>query len=204
MNTKKQSLYTCLYVASVALLVLLQCCQLEWSGFVFFADRVNTKLVLGRPFLYYVLSAGAVALPTLLLKIAGGGYRVAGSITCVLYTALSIANYYVIDLHGSPLYPDEFLNTKTAFQVLSGYELTLPKKMLTLLLFTVAELVLLWGIVPRLQRRAAHGFRQRRLRWWFWLLSGSLMGRSARKWKIISASRPGRPRWKAAAIRLHL
>lgn len=151
MNTKEQPLYTCLYAASVALLVLLQCCQLEWSGFVFFADRMNTSLIFGRPFLYYVLSAGAVALPTLLLKIAGGD-RVAGSITCVLYTALSIANYYVIDLHGSPLYPDEFLNTKTAFQVLSGYELTLPKKMLTLLLFAVVELVLLWVVMPRLQK----------------------------------------------------
>ena len=73
MNTKKQPLYICLHAASVALLVLLQCCQLEWSGFVFFADRMNTSLIFGRPFLYYVLSAGAVALPTLLLKIAGGG-----------------------------------------------------------------------------------------------------------------------------------
>ena len=195
MNTKKQPLYICLYAASVALLVLLQCCQLEWSGFVFFADRMNTSLIFGRPFLYYVLSAGAVALPTLLLKIAGGD-RVAGSITCVLYTALSIANYYVIDLHGSPLYPDEFLNTKTAFQVLSGYELTLPKKMLTLLLFAVVELVLLWVVVPR--------FRQRWLRWWHWLLLGFLMGRSVQKWKTISASRPGRPRWRAADIRLPL
>ena len=52
MNTKKQPLYTCLYAASVALLVLLQCCQLEWSGFVFFADRMNTSLIFGRPFLY--------------------------------------------------------------------------------------------------------------------------------------------------------
>ncbi len=51
---KKQPLYTCLYAASVALLVLLQCCQLEWSGFVFFADRMNTSLIFGRPFLYYV------------------------------------------------------------------------------------------------------------------------------------------------------
>ena len=161
MNTKKQPLYVCLYIACVALLVLLQCCQLEWSGFVFFADRLNVSLIFARPFLYYVLAAGAMALPTLLLKIIGGGYSVAGSITCVLYTALSIANYYVIDLHGSPLYPDEFLNTKTAFQVLSGYQLSVPKKMLTLLLFTVVELVLLWVVMPRLQKRAGQDTKRR-------------------------------------------
>lgn len=161
MNTKKQRLYACLYAAAAVLLVLLQCCQLEWSGFVFFADRLNTNLIFARPFLYYVLTAGAVALPTLLLIIIGGGYSVAGSITCVLYTALSIANYYVIDLHGSPLYPDEFLNTKTAFQVLSGYQLSLPKKMLALLLFTAAELVLLWVVMPRLQKQAGQRTKRR-------------------------------------------
>ena len=73
MNTKKQRLYACLYAAAAVLLVLLQCCQLEWSGFVFFADRLNTTLIFARPFLYYVLTAGAVALPTLLLIIIGGG-----------------------------------------------------------------------------------------------------------------------------------
>lgn len=73
MNTKKQRLYACLYAVAAALLVLLQCCQLEWSGFVFFADRLDTNLIFARPFLYYVLAAGAVALPTLLLKIIGGG-----------------------------------------------------------------------------------------------------------------------------------
>lgn len=160
MNTKKQRLYACLYAVAAALLMLLQCCQLEWSGFVFFADRLDTNLIFARPFLYYVLAAGAAALPTLLLKIIGGD-SVAGSITCVLYTALSIANYYVIDLHGSPLYPDEFLNTKTAFQVLSGYQLSLPKKMLTLLLFTAAELVLLWVVMPRLQKQAGRRTKRR-------------------------------------------
>ncbi len=69
-------------------------------------------------------------------------------ILCTLISVFSIANFYVILLHGSPLYPSEFANTRTAFNVLSGYKFPLSPQLFDILALYFLELRLAGLCVP--------------------------------------------------------
>ncbi|MBO4887448.1 MAG: hypothetical protein J5589_03945, partial [Firmicutes bacterium] len=80
--------------------------------------------------------------------------RLGAVILCTLISVFSIANFYVILLHGSPLYPSEFANTKTAFNVLSGYRFSLSPQLFDILALYFLELHLADLCVPIKRSRA--------------------------------------------------
>lgn len=58
-------------------------------------------------------------------------------------TALSVINHYVIEFHGSPLFPNEFHNFRDAVNVLPGYHFSLDFVVLLILLVFGIQLLLL-------------------------------------------------------------
>lgn len=68
--------------------------------------------------------------------------RSSSIIACALITVFSAANYYVILFHGSPLFPGEFANAKTAVNVLSGYRFSISPQIVDVIALFFAELFL--------------------------------------------------------------
>lgn len=67
-------------------------------------------------------------------------WRVALCVTSVLFCIWSIANYYVILFHGSPLYFSELVNTKTAFAVAGTYSYELSVPVICAIIILIAQI----------------------------------------------------------------
>lgn len=64
-------------------------------------------------------------------------------ITSVLSIIWSIANYYTVQYHGSPLFAAEFANLKTAMEVMGGYSFKIDSDVIKLLCVFFALMVVL-------------------------------------------------------------
>ena len=70
----------------------------------------------------------------------------------VLIMLWSIANYYTIQFHGSPLFFSEFQNAGTAMAVIGGYRFRVSTEVLFSLLMGLLELFLISAVAPALLR----------------------------------------------------
>lgn len=82
--------------------------------------------------LYFIVNYAAIFLITLVTVLVVRRERLGIIILSTLVTMFCIANYYVILFHGSPLFPSEFANMKTAANVISGYKYTLSPQLVDL------------------------------------------------------------------------
>ena len=92
--------------------------------------------------LYSVANAFFLLMIYMLLLLAFRKERVAAIISCLIVTIYSIANYYVIMFHGSPLFPNEFANARTAWNVLSSYSVKIGTQVIDIIALFLAELYL--------------------------------------------------------------
>lgn len=117
----------------IALVVFIEYMQLEYS-------TLNTFTPAFREGILSILVNMAVILAmNLLLMVFLQNWKRVLVCTGVFFTIWSIANYYVILFHGSPLYVSELANTKAAMNVLSGYSLEISSTVIGLLvLFLIA------------------------------------------------------------------
>ena len=83
-------------------------------------------------FRYFIVNYAALVFITLLVVLVVQRERLGILILSTLITIFCIANYYVILFHGSPLFPSELANAKTAFNVISGYKYTLSPQLVDL------------------------------------------------------------------------
>ncbi len=73
-------------------------------------------------------------------------WRLAFFITSSILFVYSLANFYVIKFHGSPLFFSEFKNAKTATNVLLGYHFSLDSELLIFLGIFALELIFIFKI----------------------------------------------------------
>ena len=71
----------------------------------------------------------------------------------VLVALWSVANYYTVQYHGSPLIVSEFLNTKTAMAVAGSYRYDVSLVIVVVVFVAAAVLWLVWANRPVLVRR---------------------------------------------------
>ena len=79
----------------------------------------------------------------LLLAVILQSLTLSMTVSSVLFTLWAVANYYVIEYHGRPLFPSEFANTGAAMDVSGGYSLHVTRTILYLLAVFVLEVVLI-------------------------------------------------------------
>ena len=66
--------------------------------------------------------------------------QLACSISAVLTTALSVANHYVYDMHGTPFTMDIIKNTGTALNVISAYKIKISKEIWCVIALAAVQL----------------------------------------------------------------
>lgn len=134
-------------------LFFLELLQLQRSCLDMLGDCVRV-----RPF-SLLLNLGILLLVWLLLSLLSQSRRRGAVLSCCLVALLSIVNYYVIAFHGSPLFPSEFANAKTAMNVLGAYSLFFGPEIAEILGLLLLELYL----ISRFRMEEP----KRRLRWSF-------------------------------------
>ena len=96
-----------------------------------------------------VLAVGAV---NLLFRLLFRRWESTLLLTSALFLLWSLANYYVIEFHGSPLFISEFINIRAAAAVAGGYHYTIGKAVIGLMLIFAVELVCI-GLLSFFLRR---------------------------------------------------
>lgn len=75
----------------------------------------------------------------LLAKLLLQKWHISIAVTAVLVTLWSIANFFVVKFHGSPLVFSEFANFQTAMNVVGGYKLAWERRLTWMVLLGLAE-----------------------------------------------------------------
>lgn len=86
------------------------------------------------------INALVIALINLVLSLLFRSWITTLTLTGILAFFWSLANYYTIEFHGSPLYLSEFHNFNAAVAVLGGYHFSITNAVLGLLLVSIVEL----------------------------------------------------------------
>ncbi len=118
------------------ILVLFQLAQLQRSTLDYLPNIFRIQ------FRYLLINIAALSSLSLLVMLLLRREKLSAVISSTVITVFSTANFYVIQLHGSPLLPSEFANTRTALNVLSGYTLTLSPQLVDVIALFFAELFL--------------------------------------------------------------
>lgn len=107
--------------------------------------------------LSFALCLAILLLLWLLLSLISQSRERGAVLSCCLVTLLAVVNFYVIAFHGSPLFPSELANTRTAMNVLGAYSLYLAPEIAEIIAILLLELYLI--------RRLRMEKVSRRLRW---------------------------------------
>ena len=137
----------------VVAVIFSQSFQLNYSAF----PSIRNYLHMGIAII--CLNALLIACVNLLLRLLFRRWETVLTITSVLSLLWSIANYYVIEFHGSPLFVSEFLNFRAAAAVAGGYEYRISKVVIGLLLVFAVEVFLIVLLRFPLRRFSAAMYR---------------------------------------------
>ncbi|MBO4418454.1 MAG: LTA synthase family protein, partial [Oscillospiraceae bacterium] len=105
--------------------------------------------------LLILLNLGILLWLNLGAKLLFQKWHISIAVTAVLVTVWSIANFYVVKFHGSPLLFSEFANFQTAMNVIDGYTLAWERRLTWMVLLGLAELgaALLLGLCRKRDTR---------------------------------------------------
>lgn len=119
---------------ALLVIVFMQNLILNYSG-------LQTFESLGRQSIVATLFNTLVILSVnLLLTLLIRNWKISLTLTTVIFWVWSIADYYVVKFHGSPLYFSEFANAKTAANVMSGYQLNIGIVVINITIIALAIL----------------------------------------------------------------
>ena len=102
---------------ALLVIVFMQNMMLNYSGLLAFAVFGQQSIVAT------VFNTLVILSINLLFALLIRNWKISLTLTTVIFWVYSIADYYVVKFHGSPLYFSEFANVKTAANVLSSYQL---------------------------------------------------------------------------------
>jgi hypothetical protein len=156
---KKQSfLITVIQAVLAACVILAESIQLNYSAVP------SLEMLLQRPPMIILVNAAILAAVNLAVVLILQSWRLTLLLTSVAATCWSIANYFVTQFHGSPLFFSEFANFRTAMAVAGNYRFGVTKVVIGILLIFLTEAAAI--LVHRLLGRGA----RRKKRWLFRLL----------------------------------
>lgn len=121
-------------ILSVCVVLLFQYISLQYSAMQTIYGIISPGILL---LIYNLLILLAINLLALLIV---QRWNITLAITSVLSCVWSIANYYVILFHGSPLYISELRNTKTAFAVAGTYTYNISGVVILCLIILLMQL----------------------------------------------------------------
>ena len=123
---------------AVLIIVLMQNIILNYSA-------LQTIESIGRQsIIATVLNTFLVLTVNLLFALLIRNWKVSLILTTVLFWVWSVADFYVVKFHGSPLYFSEFANAKTAANVMSGYQLEISA---VVIIITIMAILLIAEII---------------------------------------------------------
>ena len=129
--------YTGIIKFGAAVILFLLLCCLQW--FTLELSATTLKAIKARTFYRSLISISVVLfLNAALLLILGSSFA-AQFCTSLFCTLLAVANYYVFQLHGSPLRLSELRSAFTAANVIGGYQLSFPPPVRYILLIFLLE-----------------------------------------------------------------
>ena len=111
------------------------------------------------PVTFGVLSVLTLAAIYFVLYAIIGNLKTTGLVMSILSTVISVANYYVILFHNSPLSFLELRNFGTAMNVLGSYEIEIAPVVIGLLGLCAAELLIVFIPLRRFQKKRVFGER---------------------------------------------
>ena len=82
------------------------------------------------------------------------GKKKSALVSTLIITIFSVANHYVILFHGSPLFPSEFANAKTALNVLSSYKIMIDRQIVDVVIMLLTELYLIQNLQEDSERKS--------------------------------------------------
>ena len=124
---------------AVLVIVFMQNMILNYSGLQTF-ETLGMQSIVATVFNTMVILS-----VNLLFAILIRNWKVTLTLTTVIFWIWSIADYYVVKFHGSPLYFSEFANAKTAANVMSGYQLEISSVVIIITIIAlaiIAEIIL--------------------------------------------------------------
>ena len=161
----------------------LQTYQLHYSA----ADGYKHFFTLSLPVI--LLNVGLLLWLNLGAKLLFQKWHVSILVTTLLTTLWSIANFFVLKFHGSPLFFSEFANFGTAMNVIEGYRFVWERRITWLLLLAAA------CVIAALILRAC---RKRGAKFWnagdFLLTLAAFAGASLLLWMCLFVWKTPKPR----------
>ena len=117
---------------AVLIIVLMQNIMLNYSALQTFESIGRQSIVATA------LTTVLVLAVNFLLALIIRNWKVSLIFTTILFWIWSVADFYVVKFHGSPLYFSEFANAKTAANVMSGYQLEISAVVIIISIIAIA------------------------------------------------------------------
>lgn len=102
----------------------------------------NIKSILKLPIKYALIYIIIILFVNLSIQLIVNKWNLTFIITTILFSILSITNYYVIMYHGTPFTFNDFKNINTAINVMSSYEFNINRQILLILINATVIIVL--------------------------------------------------------------
>ena len=134
----------------IVAIICMQCFELHFSALL-----LEYWQFAKNPFLL-LINIGIMVVPNLFLVAIIGNWILSLGITSIVCTVLSVANYYVMAFHGTPITVTELANFKTALNVVEGYDFFVDRGILYFTIAFIAEMLgvfILYKLTDRLQMR---------------------------------------------------
>ena len=126
-----------LRIAIIVLVIAAQAFQLNYSAMPSFAACFGIGLTM------IFLNTLVIATVNLLLRLLFRRWETVLTITSVVFLLWSVANYYVSEYHGNPLFISEFMSIRAAADVMGGYHYEITNAVIGLLLVFAVELIMI-------------------------------------------------------------
>ena len=121
----------------ISLIFLVLFCQFYQMNFSCLLTGLNIFQI---GIIKIILSLMILLTISMILLLAVRKWHIALLITSVITTVWSVANYYVVQFYGSPLFISEFRNFDTAMNVISHYHFRIGGGVILVILLSAAEI----------------------------------------------------------------
>lgn len=118
----------------ILFVIMMQYVSLQYSAIS------SLSSIVGQRIWIFLLNVLIIVTINLIVVLVVQSWKISLSITSILFCVWSVANYYVILFHGSPLYISELNNTKTAFAVASTYTYNVSLPVILTIVFLLVEM----------------------------------------------------------------
>ena len=107
-----------------------------------YSSVLDIKMLFSQKPIIYLFNTTMLFCLTLFFNIFIQKYKISFILSSIFIGVWSIANYFVVKYHGSPLFLSEFSNMTAAMNVAQGYSYAIDRKVIIILFFTFMSLIM--------------------------------------------------------------